>query len=299
MNNQTEEYKVGIYPNIPEAEYFGWDLPNYSTLALFRNEDMCELEIRYALDHPREQTDEMSLGKLVEQAVDDPDSVGSGVEKLPPEIKVRRGVAWQEFEKEHPGIIFLPPSEYAKHESVIKTAKDMAASVHSHELAEKLIIGSEKQVSFICDLTFVGQDGRETTHRVKGRVDYLNREEGIISDLKTMAFGNPRRVGSRMWEYAYDVQSALYTDSISKLLDKEMRFYFIVCRSAPPYVVTIYNGHNSTEMAGHYLNIGRNAYQCYMDQLAECRKTGIWRGYFTPDAPESRVLDIYLPAWAV
>ena len=69
-------------------------------------------------------------------------------------------------------------------------------------------------------------------------------------------------------------------------------------RSAPPYVVTIYNGHNTTEMDGHYLMIGRNAYQQYLERLTECRRTGIWRGYFNPDNPDRRVLDIYLPAWA-
>lgn len=188
----------GIYPGVPDAEYRAWPLPSYSMLALFRDEDNCELDVKWAIEHPREVTEEMELGNMVEAAVEDPDSIGVGVEKLPPEIKVRRGVAWQEFSKEHPGISFLPPAEYAKWEERIVLARDMAAAVHGDELAEKLIVGAERQVSFVCDLTFPGQDG-EVTHRVKGRVDYLHRAEGIIADLKTTGMGCPRRIGASAW----------------------------------------------------------------------------------------------------
>jgi len=294
----------GIYEDIPDAEYRAWDYPSYSTLALFRDPDNSELDVKYAIEHPREPTDEMGLGLLVEQALDDPKSLGAGVKQLPPEIKVRRGAAWQEFQRANPDIEWLPPSEYVKHMERIVMAAEMAVSVHNHPKFGVLIGDSKRQVSFVADLTFPGADGQEVTHRVKGRADYLNREKGIITDLKTTGFGSPRRVGANFWTFAYDVQTALYTDALSALLGQEIAFYFVVARTCKPYIVTVYNGHNTTEMAGGLLGIGRRAYQTYLEQLAECRRTGVWRGYYQEAAMDgagnySLILDVELPGWAV
>jgi hypothetical protein len=295
----TKEILPGIYPHIPDADYRAWPYPSYSLLSNFRDEDKCELEIAYAIEHPDEQTEEMSLGNMVEQAIDNPNAVGGDTKVLPPEIKARRGAVWQAFQAANPGIEWLPPSEYAKHGERVQVARDMAASVKEHKIARVMLDGAERQVSFVCDLEFVGASGQPVTHRVKGRVDYLQRDDGCIVDLKTCAFGNPRKVGARMWQYAYDVQSALYTDCMTKLLGREMEFFFVFVRSVKPYVVTPYNGHNTTEMAGHFLTLGRAAYQVYLEQLAECRMTGVWHGYRSPDSPDSPILDVYLPAWAV
>jgi hypothetical protein len=296
-SEKTNCPEPGIYRDVPEAEYRAWPLPSYSTLAKFRDEDMCELEIKYAIENPPESTAAMNLGNMVERAVDGLD-ISPDIKKLPPEIKARRGVAWDEFQKQNPGIEYLPPSEFSKHESTIEVAKAIGESVRQNDFVELLLTSAERQVSFVCDLEFKGDTGELVTHRVKGRADYVNFDTGEIADLKTTAFGNPRRVGAYFWQKAYDVQSALYTDCLTKLTGREMAFYFIVARTAKPYVVTIYNGHNTTEMAGHYLSIGRNAYQMYLEQLRECVTTNTWRGYYSPDAPESRVLDIYLPTWA-
>ncbi len=297
----------GVYADVSEDEYRQWPYPSYSLLSLFRDEDKCELEVKHTIENPKDPTEQMALGTMVETAIDEPKLLGKGVEPLPPEIKVRRGTAWEEFKKLNPDTIFLPKSEYKKHESQIVQALDMGAKVLQEPLAQRIITRSERQVSFVCDLEFVGQAGELVTHRVKGRADYLDRgghifkdfDGGTIGDLKTSAFGNPRRVGASWWGFAYDVQSALYTDCLAQLLDKEMRFYFIAVRSIPPYVVTIYNGHNSTEMALDFLNRGRRAYQCYLEQLAECKRTGVWRGYYTLDAPEKKVLDIQIPGYAM
>lgn len=289
-----------MYPDIAEDVYRAWPLPHYSLLAKFRDPDNCELDIKDAIDgaYQEEATDQMNFGRLVEQAVDCPDALGAGVHVLPQEIKARRGAAWQELQRQNPSIEFLPPSEFAKHTESMDKARKIAESVRAHELVGPVIAAAERQVSFVADLSFAGASGEIVTHRVKGRVDYLIRGEGIIADLKTSAFGDPRRVGAAMWQRALDIQSALYTDAIASILGKEFRFYFFMARTNRRPIVTVYNGHNTTEMAGHFLSVGRRAYQVYLERLRECQTTGKWRGYFSDDAPDLQVLDVHMPAWA-
>lgn len=288
----------GIYYDIDEAVYRSWPLVCQSDLSLFRDQDLCEEEIKYALENPKAPSDEMQLGTMLERAVDGL-PIRPDVQQLPPEIKARRGAAWLEFQRQHPGVEFLPPGEFARVQEQIDMAKAMAGKVHAHPHFEKLIAGAARQVSLVADLKFIGAGGAEVTHRVKCRLDYWKESSRTISDLKSSRHGSQKRVGGAAWDYAFDIQSAVYTDAMQSLIGESVRFYFIVCRTIRPHVVTVYNGHNSTEMAGHYLAMGRSAYQIYLEQLAECRETGVWRGYYSPDAPDSKVLDMYIPSWAV
>lgn len=289
----------GIYFDVPDAEYRAWPYVSQSTLGMFRDPDLCELEIRHRIEHPQEPTESMTLGLTVETALHDPSALGACIKQLPPEIKARRGAAYEALKEQNPGVEFLPRVEYEKRTAMFSQARAMAASIQSHDLAARLMDGARRQAAFVWDAEFVGESGKPVVHRVKGLLDYWNEELGAIADLKCLSAGGQRSVGRHVWQYAYDVQSALYTDAMRSLTKRaDLEFYFIVCRSIPPYVVTLYSGHNTTEMAGHLLAIGRSAYQIYLERLAECNRTGQWNGYTSPDAPGARVLDVQLPPWA-
>jgi len=288
-----------LYPDIPEAKYRAWPYPSQSQLSWFRDPDLCELDIQYRLEHPTEQTDAMQLGHWIEAAVDGL-PFGREVQKLPPEIKARRGAAWQEFSAANPGIEWLPTSEYAKHGERVDLAEACAASVKANPMASALLAGAERQVSFVWDAEFIGATGENVKHRVKGRLDYLKENVDLISDLKSSSRGGQRSVGAQAWGSAWDIQSALYTDAISSLRGKSFGFCFIVVRTSPPFPVSIYNGHNTAEEAGRMLSIGRSWYQRALEQLAACRETGRWRSFVEPfnfSDPES-VLDFQYPPWA-
>ena len=295
MPEKTPCPEVGIYENVPEELYRSWDCPSQSQLSLFRDPDRCELEVQYALDNPPESNDAMRLGTEVENALDGI-QVHQNVKCLPDHIKVRRGKAWDEFKEGNPGIDWLPKSEYATFGEHIKQVGDIVASVKRHDLAMKLVDGAKRQVSFVWDAPCPSMSGDIVKHRVKGRLDYL--KPGVIADLKTTSFGSQRRVGQWAWAHAWDIQAALYNDAMDDLLGVEHDFYFIVVRTSPPYVVTMYNGWHTTEAAGMFREIGRASYQITLERLAECRRTGEWNGYFAPDNPDSRVLDFQLPNYA-
>jgi len=290
----------GLHFDVPFETYLEWDCPSQSVLSLFRNRDLCELDILYRLMNPPEPTQYMELGSLLEAAVDDPDSLGANIRPLPKEIKARRGLAWQTFRDENPGITFLPKTEWEKHNQQAQQLRAMAKQVNA--VAGKLLANAKKQVSFVADLSFTGESGDEATHRVKGRLDYLDEayleDCGVILDLKATSYGGQRSVGRSMWGLAYDIQSALYTDAMEVLLGRKLKFLFIVCRTSAPYPVTIYDGHDTTEMANQFLDIGRRAYQVYLERLAGCVREDRWRGYYSPAQPDDAILDIELPSWA-
>ncbi len=292
---RTPAPEPGIYYDIPDPEYRAWPYPSQSDLSLFRDPDLCELEIQHKLNTPSESNDAMRLGTDVETCLNG-DVVGGKVQCLPPEMKVRRGKAWDAWKEGHPGIDWVPMSEYKTHGEYITKVNAIAENVRDNALAMKLIDGAKQQVSFVWDAKFMSVGAEEVTHRVKGRLDYL--KPGIISDLKTTSFGGQRRVGSWAWSHAWDVQAAMYTDAITALTGEGHRFYFVAVRTCEPYVVTIYDGHNTTEAAGMFLQIGRASYQIWLERLAECRRDGDWRGYYDPSNDESRVLDFYVPSWA-
>jgi len=286
----------GIYYDVPDAEYRTWNLPSQSTLSMFRNRDLCELDVHYRLINPIESTPQMQLGNQLELAVDDPDNIGGNIQPLPKEIKARRGLAWETFREQNPDITYLPKTDWDKHKVQVEQLKAMATQVNL--VAGALLKDAKRQVSFVADMVFVGEDGNNATHRVKGRLDYLDESEKLILDLKSTFAGGPRAVGRSMWTFGYDIQSALYTDAMEQLLDTELKFLFVVCRTSAPYPVTVYDGHNTTEMAGQFRDIGRRSYQIYLERLAECVGQNRWRGYYSPTDPDDLILDIELPSWA-
>ena len=132
----TTRPEPGIYYDVPFKEYLLWEYPGGSTLKKFRNDDMCELEIKHDLDNPRPPTSAMNLGTMVENAVDGHE-ISPEIQQLPAAIKKRSGVAWQEFSKENPGVTYLPLSEFKKHGDSIQVATDMTLSVSARDLPLK------------------------------------------------------------------------------------------------------------------------------------------------------------------
>jgi len=283
----------GFYADVPDPTYRAWPYPSQSLVSLFRDDSLCEMDVKHYLETGKEQSEAMRFGDMVEAAVDGRE-VAPEVQQLPAGIKRRSGATWVVLRDENPGITYLPPSEYKKHGDAKAKAIEVAAAVKADKYAMSLVRG-EKQVSFVWDATFTNAGGLKVVHRVKGRLDYLDIERGIIADLKTTSYGGPRRLGYWARDHAWDIQAAMYTDAMASLLGKPMKFYFVVVRTSKPYPVSIYNGHNSTEMAGYLLGEGRFDYQQYLEQLAECKRTGVWRSYRHPSNVDEPILDLQWP----
>ncbi len=289
----------GIYFDVPDADYRAWPYVSQSTLGMFRDPDLCQLEIKDRIDHPRGPTDEMELGTLFERTVNGEDVQGN-VTLLPPTIKARRGAAWDELQAQNPGVKYLPKGEFDKYMESVLIARAMAAKVHEHPWAGPVIAASKRSVAFVCDLEFVGVSGKPAVHRVKGLMDYWMEKHGVIADLKSTVAGGPRSIGRSIAKYGYDIQSALYTDAMRKLTGRDdVEFVFIFCRTIRPYVVSTYHGHNTASNDGELLATGRVYYQKCLEEYAECVRTGIWKTYHDsdPDGVNRQLLTAIMPTY--
>lgn len=314
----------GIYYDVPEAEYRGWDAVNYSLLKGFCMGDTSE-HFRYDREHPDEDEDSLAkaFGRVAEAAVLQPKVVRERFAVLPQtypaessrgrgENKVvettqkpwnmnagycREWVA----EKGTEGV------ECVRHADM-ERAKVVAASVWGHKAARRLLEGVKVQVCVVWKDPGSGM-------LCKARLDALHPQYGI-GDLKTTRHRLPGQAVRAGYSLGYHIQSAMYTDGASTVLEqydpekKPIPFHFIFVESRPPHLVFVANGH-SAFMEGFggqddrsdplgYLRMGR-IYQQSLRNLAYCIKHDNWFAHAGQDYPDGIPPDeheMIVPRWA-
>lgn len=289
MSQETTLPAPGIYENIPEEEYRAWPAWSYSILSEVQNQDSCLAKAKYAIEHGRDKTAAMEEGSLFHTALLQPEILKSKYQILPEDMKVRRGKKWDELKQENPGVSFLTQHEY---DGMFQDIMRMSAAVKENVFVKNIMRDAKFEVSAIANLSFIGPTGEELTIPLKCRCDILNENRRIIADPKKTTSALPRKFTNKAWEFGYYIQAALYTDIISQLKGEDYEFLFIVCEENPPYIVEVYNGHNTSEYAGQYLDIGRKSYQCAIAILIEAKETGIWPSYGMGE-----ILDMEIPKW--
>jgi exodeoxyribonuclease VIII len=240
---------------------------NWSTLSVM---DRSPLHYRYALEHPREDTDALQFGRAVHCLILEPDlyrdryAVWTGADR-----RTRAGKeAWLAFQDELDGRTVLD--------------SDTADAAHNAAMAalgvpsvRNLLLGAsvEHTITWTDPVTHID---------CKGRLDAL-RSPGRVVDIKTSRDISPKRFASAAAALRYHGQLAFYhdgagcTDSNTPVI--------VAVESKPPHDVAVYD-------CGLWLVPGRALYRRLLDRLAECRRTDTWPGM----VPEPMELD--LPPWA-
>ena len=115
----------------------------------------------------------------------------------------------------------------------------------------------------------------------------IEREKGVIVDLKTTRDASPDGFAKSVAQYRYHVQAAFYSDGYKAAFGEAPRgFVFIAVETEPPYLVAVYVA--SETMTSR----GRIEYQTDLDTFRECLATDTWPGY------SSSPLTLDLPKWA-
>lgn len=127
------------------------------------------------------------------------------------EGKVRRGKAWEEFQKEHEGKVIITLSDKEKADNLINATKDSP-------IAMDLLSRGEAEVSLFWDLMGV---------KCKVRADWLylapidSDEDSYILDLKSTT-GNTKNghsIKGKISSYSYDLSAAFYLDMFNQYLE--------------------------------------------------------------------------------
>lgn len=266
--------KAGTYYGLPDEDYHGRkDSLSYSGAKLLLPPS-CPARFRYEQDHGRKPKAAWDRGHAVHKIV-----FGVG-----PEITVIDADNWMTKAAKEQRAAAYEASAVPLLRKEYEPAQDMAAAIHAHPLASRLLDLStgEPEVSmFMLD--------PETGVPLRSRVDFLpHARDGrmILPDLKTSASAEPEAFAKSAANYSYNMQSVFYQDMVTGLgLADEVIFVFVVVEIDPPYVVSIIQLDEEAERIGRALK--RQAIDIYQ----ECTSTGRWPGY------ADDVALVQLPRW--
>ena len=292
MFGKLECPEPGIYPGVPNREYRSWNAPSYSLLSKVASRDYSMAHVKGMMERGSKSTAAMRAGSVFHAALLSPEELDNW-RLLPEGLKVRRGKKWDELREANPEVNWMTPKE---HEDTFGSVAGMVGAVLANATCAKILHGAQCEVSVVADLTFRGPMG-DMTVRVKSRLDVWNERARIIADPKKALSAEPNTFGRNAWNFGYYIQSALYTDVIASVtgLD-DILFYFIVVEEQPPHVVSIFDGHDTTQAGGEYMHYGRVAYQNAIVELMDCVESGIWPAYYQDAGSE--IMDMVLPGWA-
>ena len=153
-------------------------------------------------------------------------------------------------------------------------SSSLAASVHAHPTASKLLSFGQPELSYFI------QD-QETGLAVKARPDWICGD--VIVDLKTTGEGgaSPDNAIKTIARYLYHLQAAHYLE-----VTKASEFYFVFVEKVYPFAVGVYSLDDDTIAEGRALR------SLALKQISQCHTDNYWRGY------SESVETLSLPNWA-
>lgn len=142
-------------------------------------------------------------------------------------------------------------------------AEAMAAAVHEHPIAGKLVQGGEPEMTMVW-----AQDGI----MCRAMADYVT-PEGIV-DYKTTRSVDLYAIRRAFWNYSYHQQDAFYRRGFREVAGVERpTFKFIFQEKTFPYVVRVVSLDSASVTEGRLLN--ERAIEIYRD----CEALEEWPGY--------------------
>lgn len=307
---KPEEIKDGIYYDMAESQYRALPFAHYSAVkALCLGKTPAHyIALR---DNIECDSDSKAFGRLVHEALLTP-KVLECVEKLPDNIRARRGAEWEQLRDAFPEKTFLPSSEWKTFQKERDVAYRVRDSILNHPIAGELMRGIRTEVVLIWT-------DKETGVRCKARVDIFGRDADYLGDIKTTSKFIPYQIARSGYYFGYHIQSAMYTDAACQLTGKDpkdpMPFWFIFVESEYPHLPLLCNGHSAFDerkqaaefhdseesyegyladraKSLEFLEFGREQYKAALRTIAQCENTGEWEGHpYTP-------LDMVIPKWA-
>jgi len=188
--------------------------------------DQINKSMLHYLEPVQKETNSLLIGSAVHDAILSPDVFESQYILQPPEIKVRRGKKWDDFQELHAGKTVIKQADF----DVVMKIRDR---VFSHPEGKNMFSNGEPEMSYFNQGEYFG-----TTIDRKCRPDYISK--GYVFDLKTTRDASMRGFQSTIEKWRYHVQAAWYLDILN---DEGMNvdyFTFVCVETNPPYPIGIY-----------------------------------------------------------
>lgn len=266
--------KLGLFPNMPEAEYRAIPAVNASALKHGRRS---LAHMRHAMMNPSEPSPAMAMGTAVHMAILEPERFVFEYAICDRAVD-RRSRHWAEFCSiacDGPGgkIPLTKPDGDAVYA--------MVAAVQAHPDAAPLLAAPGQ-----CEYVAVWQDA-DTGLACKARLDkYV--PGAIALDIKTTRNASPETFERDVYTLGYWQQVAWYREGFERASGKPTPFTIIAVENEPPHCVAVYSLDDDTLARG----VAEN--HSILKRYAEALKTGTFPGYPHPSGP----IEIGMPDWA-
>jgi hypothetical protein len=216
---------------------------------------------------PRKETAALVIGDSFHVATLEPERFEKEYAVLPANCSPGSGKGMKErketflYDAEQKGQTILSQADY-------DTSRAMAAAVHSNQYAIDLLSNGESELSGYW------YDPENPDILCKLRMDWINKEERIIIDLKSTTDARYYQFRSSAFNNDYHMQSGWYLYGATHITKVEHKnFYFIVVEKEPPYGIKIYKA--DPEM----INIGLLECQRALEIYADCLAKDEWPCY--------------------
>ncbi len=177
---------------------------------------------------------------------------------LPPEIKQRRGKAYEAFLLENPNVEILTASDY-------KMCSDMQDSVDNSGI--DILLGAvevEKEI-------FWEEDGVEC----RGKIDALCQYGGepVMVDIKTTKSADPFEFAKSMYNFGYATQAAHYYAGAKHNGIDIKKCFLLAIEKTKPYLCALY------EISSDAMIKGEEDRQKALSIYRYCNENNEWSGY--------------------
>jgi hypothetical protein len=261
-----------IKKSLPFKAYTQMDGVNNSKLSLLRQ---CPQKYIHFLDHNREDTPALSLGRAIHTAVLEPENFNKEFFCLP-DLDRRTIKGREEYNKlcaKNADKTVLKADEFNK-------ALEIATAVRSNSSVIKLLEGCEAEVS----LDWVDHD---TAIKCKARVDAYNEQLATIVDLKTTTDASSKGFPRKLFAYGYHRQAAFYLNGLRSNGLQARHFVFVAVEKDPPFAVGIYR------LTDDVIALADKENTHLLRKLKACQESGEWPSY------TAGIEDISIPTYAI
>lgn len=279
--------KPGIYDDISFDDYLKIDAVNQSTL---KKMDRSPAHCFASMSEPDKPTTPMKFGKLLHAGKLEPltiprlytvmppyhlDKENVTAKKVPTESKVTTYYKGKKAEHEaaNPGKEAIEQAEF---DQMVKMVQTIDADPDASRLFarggtnEVTIVWVDKETGLLCKLRtdrFI-QDQWPTILDLKKAA---NADEQWHNGVKPF----PMMIGS----LGYDVQAAWYVDGAKAATGKDVNFLCVAIEDNAACGMKIYDLTDNQPSEPSWADIGRRKYRPWLNQFAECKRTGVWPGY--------------------
>lgn len=244
-------HEIGIFPGIPEADYRAAEGICQSSLK------ECGISMLHYLNRtvapPEPPTDAQIIGTLTHRAVLEKDFSGYVVRPEGMKFTTKEGKEWRAA---NPGVV------------VDYDIRLISNAVWNHDEA-RAILSAQGSNEVSC-----WKEDDETGLLLKGRADRVTTDaQGytVVADLKTCGRGEGdiESFSKSIFSWGYHHQAFFY----QKLLFEASFFVYIVVEKEPPFAVACYS------LDAESLELGGRDVRRWLNQVAECKTSGVWPGY--------------------